>query len=79
MCTQIRISASLPVSCDTVVGNDATISSPEAYELSEGTLYPLQTFKKSLDNPGDEQSLYEELKQFPNHCNKHKSHEQLHE
>ena len=51
-----------------------------AYELSEGTLYPLQTFKKSIDNPGDEQSLYEELKQsVPNHCNKHKSHEQLHE
>ena len=35
-----------------------------AYELSEGTLYPLQTFKKGIDNPGDEQSLYEELKQF---------------
>ena len=35
-----------------------------AYELSEGTLYPLQTFKKGIDNPGDEQSLYEELRQF---------------
>ena len=35
-----------------------------AYELSEGTLYPLQAFKKVIDNPGDEQSLYEELKQF---------------
>ena len=34
-----------------------------AYELSEDTLYPLQTFKKGIDNPGDEQSLYEELKQ----------------
>ena len=34
-----------------------------AYELSEGTLYPLQTFKKGINNPGDE-SLYEELKQF---------------
>ena len=34
-----------------------------AYELSEGTLYPLQTFKKGIDNPGDEQSLYEELEQ----------------
>ena len=35
-----------------------------AYELSEGTLYPLQTFKKGIDNPGDEHSLYEELRQF---------------
>ena len=47
-----------------------------AYELSEGTLYPLQTFKKGIDNPGDEQSLYEELKQFRIIV---KSHEQLHE
>ena len=27
--TQVRILASLPVSCETVVGNDATISSPD--------------------------------------------------
>ena len=46
-----------------------------AYELSEGTLYPLQTFKKGIDNPGDEQSLYKELKQFQIIV----SHEQLHE
>ena len=40
-----------------------------AYELSEGTLYPLQTFKKGIDNPGDEQSLYEELITNTNHMN----------
>ena len=52
-----------------------------AYELSEGTLYPLQTFKKDIDNPGDEQSLYEELmKQFQIIVtNTNHMHEQLHE
>ena len=44
-----------------------------AYEqLSEGTYYPLQTFKKVIDNPGDEQSFVRGIEKIPNHCNKHK-------